>query len=83
MQNINDLIETQKKKDLNDLDEENKETKKMLLGIYITILRIRLKCRMMLKRTKMNTLRCMENMRTTSSTKTKKMKMKMEIKFIV
>ena len=49
--------------------------KKKLMGMYITILRIRLKSTMMTKRKKMTTSRCMKKM-ITNKTKTKKMKMK-------
>jgi hypothetical protein len=67
---------------LNDLDEESETAREEVDGIYTTIMRIRLKSKMIVKRRKTSTSRCMEKMRTTSRTKTKKMKMKMETKFI-
>jgi hypothetical protein len=79
---IDDLAETQKNTNLNDLDEESETAREEVDGIYTTIMQIRLKSKMIVKRRKTNTSRCMKKMRTTSHTKTKKMKMKMETKFI-
>ena len=52
----------------------------MLMGTYTTVLRIRLKFKMMMKK-KTITSKCMKNMRTTSRMKMKKMKSETKIKY--
>ena len=65
------------------LDDENIEAKdKVVWHIYNNTVDKIKKCKMMPNTKKLNTSRCMEKMRTTSSTKTKKMKIKMETKFL-
>ena len=78
---IDDLAETQKNIDLNNLDEENEAAREEIdRDIYNNITdKIEVQDD---DKKKMSTSRCMKKMRTTPRTKTKKMKMKMEMKFI-